>query len=182
MCSINAHRDTAMFQPPKPINLGSVSSSVIDACLARLRNATEEPESVLEADRYAMGAPLPSWQREACWSQDQQIRLIESIWVGIPIGFYVINKEDEDDSGTPREHSGVLIDGQQRMLALEAYFNNEFKVYGGYWRDVPLGLQRQFRRTHFPYYETDIWDEEQLRDLYNRLNFGGVAHREDQRA
>lgn len=171
-----------MFQPPEPINLGSVSSGVIDACLVRLKNAQEDPEGVLKADRYAMGAPLPAWQREACWSREQQIELIESVWVGIPIGFYVINKEDEDDSGKPREHSGILIDGQQRMLALQAYLNDEFKVYGAYWSEVPIGNQRHFRRTHFPFYETEIWDEAQLRDLYNRLNFSGVAHREDQKA
>lgn len=171
-----------MFQAPEKVNLGSPSNGTIDACLLRLRNLHEDPEGTLKADRYAMGAPLPEWQREACWSRDQQIRLIESIWIGLPIGFYVVNKEDEYDQGRPLSFSGVLIDGQQRMLALEAYLNNEFQVFGAYWRDVPIASQRQFRRTHFPFFETNIWDESQLRDLYNRLNFGGIPHREDQKA
>lgn len=171
-----------MFQPPKPINLGSSCSGVIDACIMRMRSLREDAEGVPKADRYALGAPLPEWQREACWTQEQKILLIESIWVGLPIGFYVINKEDEDSSGKPLPLSGALIDGQQRMLSIEDYLDDKFKVFGAYWSEVPIGHQRHFRRTHFPFYETNIWDEAQLRDLYNRLNFGGVAHREDQRA
>lgn len=171
-----------MFQLPETINIGTSFNCVIDACIMRLRNLQEDPGGVLKADRYAMGAPLPEWQREACWTQEQQILLIESIWIGLPIGFYVINKQDEDSSGSPHPLSGILIDGQQRMLAIETYLKDGFRVYGAYWSEVPVTKQRDFRQTHFPLYETNIWDETQLRDLYNRLNFGGVAHREDQKA
>lgn len=171
-----------MFQLPSTINIGTSFSCLISACIVRLRNLQEDPGGVLKADRYSMGAPLPEWQREACWTQEQQILLIESIWIGLPIGFYVINRQAEDSNGNPLPLSGVLIDGQQRMHGIEAYLNDKFKVFGAYWSEVPVIKQRDFRQTHFPLYETDIWDEAQLRDLYNRLNFGGVAHREDERA
>lgn len=171
-----------MFSPPEKINIGSVCNGVITACIARMKNLTEDSGGVLIAKRYAMGAPLPAWQRESCWSLDQNVRLIESIWAGIPIGFYIINVQSEDKKGVPLPYSGILIDGQQRMLALEAYINDEYTVYGSYWSDVHIIDKREFMHTHFPFYETKIQDESQLRDLYNKLNFGGVTHREDQKA
>lgn len=171
-----------MFQSPEKVNMGSPCQGVISACIMRKKDLEEDSEMILKADRYAMGAPLPEWQREACWTRDQQIRLIESIWIGLPIGFYVINREKVSHQGVPHKFSGILIDGQQRMLAVEAYLNNEFPVCGAYWKDTPLPKKREFRSAHFPYYEVSIWKESQLRELYNRLNFGGVAHREDQKA
>lgn len=171
-----------MFQKPEVLNLGTSHSGIIGACRTRLRELRDDPEGVIKAERYAMGSPLPSWQREACWTQQQQIELIESIWLELPIGFYIVNREDWDHKGNPHPLSGLLIDGQQRMLAIEAYLNDEFEVFGAVWSDVPLAERRNFMRMKFPYFEVAIWDEDELKAVYNRLNFSGVRHTEDQRA
>ncbi len=140
------------------------------------------------ASRFVMGLPLPSWQRPLCWSEKQEERFIESIWRGYDIGSYLINgamEFTEDD--TSREFSDVLLDGQQRLTAIEHYISNAFQVKDGagvprYWGELPRNEQIRFRSTKFQRATIDSWDEQELREAYDRRSFGGVPHEESERA
>ncbi|WP_162179383.1 DUF262 domain-containing protein [Vibrio nigripulchritudo] len=60
-----------------------------------------------------MGLPLPAWQRPYEWDEVQQQRLIESIYLDLYHGVYVLNANDyEGSEGKPRKFSGALLDGQ----------------------------------------------------------------------
>lgn len=121
--------------------------------------------------RKVMGFRLPEWQRPLVWTEAQMIRLIESIWRGIPIGSY--SYVENDDLTT----DGLLIDGQQRMYALERYFDNRFTVLGYFWNQLTRVDQRAFLVSrHFPCYIVRSSDEIFLREYYNLMNFGGTAH------
>ena len=129
-----------------------------------------------------LGFPLPSWQRPLRWSDHQMVHFLESIWMGIPFGFYVLNTLEWMSGGKPHPMSGLLFDGQQRFFALQRYFDDELEVFGVKFSELERVDRRRFLNTPFPSYETFIFDEDQGRDLYNRLNFGGTPHEPDEKA
>ncbi|PSV00578.1 DUF262 domain-containing protein [Photobacterium kishitanii] len=133
--------------------------------------------------RSAMGLPLPEWQRPYEWDLTQQERFIESIYKDLYHGVYVVNSTDYvDSSGCPKKFSSALIDGQQRITTLERYLSGEFKVFGAYWLELSKAEHRRFLTTPFHCIEVDIWDEMELRDLSDRLAFGGTTHKDEYRA
>lgn len=140
----------------------------------------DDPHPNTHGYRTVMGYFLPSWQRGLVWSREQQIALIESLWYGINIGTYTFNRPSKGYGGP---YDNLLIDGQQRMYALQCYLENQFTVFGYHWRDVTEADRRGFEvGRHFHCYITDSTDEAYLRKYYNMMNFGGVAHKESERA
>jgi hypothetical protein len=128
--------------------------------------------------RTIMGFPVPEWQRPLVWTREQSIRFIESAWIGIPLGsfsFYQNHDEPELD--------GLLVDGQQRLHAIQQYLEDEFPVYGYRWSELNKVDQTEFKigRT-FPSFTVKEGGLEFLKQYYNLMNFGGTAHTEDQRA
>jgi hypothetical protein len=135
------------------------------------------------SNRSVMGLPLPKWQRPYEWTVLQQERFIESIYLDLYQGVYVINASDyEGVDGTPVKFSKALIDGQQRITTIERYLNDEFKVFGSFWSELTKAEKRRFKTSPFHCIEVSIWDENDLRDLSDRLSFGGTAHKDEYRA
>lgn len=133
------------------------------------------------AKRRVMGIGLPDWQRPLRWSDQQCIRFIESIWRGISIGFWMLNVVDTRE---PSPLDGLVIDGQQRLTALQRYVDNEFTVAAAddtplYWRDLTVFEKRRFGRTPFPFIELSVTDENKLKELYVMHNFSGTPHTEE---
>ncbi|MEB3479045.1 DUF262 domain-containing protein, partial [Pasteurella multocida] len=64
----------------------------------------------------------PDFQRNAVWDTKRASLLIESIWLNIPIPQIFVSVEED---GTWN-----VIDGQQRLTALNKFLNNEFKIRG----------------------------------------------------
>lgn len=114
---------------------------------------------------------LPPFQRPPVWTREQQIRLIESMWNGLPIGAYVFNQ-------TTLEHpcDGWLLDGQQRVTAILAYLSGEFRVYGWRFTDLPLPEKRGFMMMPISALITNVPDAGQCKDIYDRLAYGGTPH------
>lgn len=128
--------------------------------------------------RVVMGYFLPEWQRGLVWSEAQKIALIESAWRGLSIGTYTFNR-----APTGHKFDDLLIDGQQRMNAIQDYLDDKFKVFGFLWSEVTEVDRRIWEMTtHFNSYITETTDEKYLRAYYNMMNFGGVAHKESERA
>ena len=160
---------------PEPVRLGEHMQSTMLAPFHNWENAEADPMG----RRMVMGYALPSWQRGLVWTEEQQVRLIESAWRGLNIGTYTINHSPSYKG--PFEN--LLIDGQQRLHALQRYFQNEFKVFGYRWSEVTEVDRRVFLMSrHFSSYITKTDDEIYLREYYNMMNFGGVAHKESERA
>ena len=163
---------------PEAKNLGQHMSSTVLGPIHHWRD--EDPQPNPFSYRVVMGYFLPTWQRGAVWSQDQQVKLIESLWYGLNVGTYTFNRPGRGRGGP---HDNLLIDGQQRLFSLQRYLENAFPVLGAYWRDVTDADRRGFEMTrHFHCYITDSTDEAYLREYYNMTNFGGVAHKESERA
>lgn len=128
--------------------------------------------------RSIMGYFLPPWQRGLVWTDEQKIRLLESLWLGLSIGTYTFNRSQHGS-----RYNNLLIDGQQRMWAIQCYLEDQFPVFGYKWSEVTEVDRRGFElTTHFYCYITNSDDEAYLRSYYNMMNFGGTAHKESERA
>lgn len=162
---------------PSRIDLGRHLSSTMAHCMGQYRQ-WREGKIDLATDRAVMGFALPSWQRGLVWSRQQKVAFIESAWRGVPLGTYTYN---EAPIGSPLDY--LLIDGQQRMSAIQAYIEDEFAVFGYRWSELPkIDGRRWSMTTLFSSYVTHTEDEEYLRGYYNLMNFGGTAHKESERA
>jgi hypothetical protein len=66
----------------------------------------------------------PSFQRRNAWDDVRKSRLIESIIVGMPVPNIVLAEN--------KDHKGrfIVIDGKQRLAAINEYMNNEYKLRG----------------------------------------------------
>lgn len=127
----------------------------------------------LTADERQLGwFVLPPFQRPPVWTDAQKIRFIESCWGGLPIGVYVYNRPESPDS----PFDNWLLDGQQRITAVYAYMNDEFAVAGFKFSELTDVDRRFWYMIPFSSLETRLDDEEKLRDVYERLAYGGTPH------
>jgi len=172
-------------------NVHKLCISELIGRLERFTSGEDGPHMYPWATRFVMGYPLPSWQRPLVWTQEQKIRFIESIWGDVDVGSYMVNDVYSFVSIGKSEayfrlFSEVLLDGQQRLSALQDYLLNEFPVPDAsgvprYWRDLPRTERRRFSGFHFAKASISSWDEAHLRKAYDLRAFGGTAHTEDQR-
>jgi hypothetical protein len=134
--------------------------------------------------RRVLGYKLPDWQRAEVWTDIQCIKFIESIWLGVVLGSFMVNLSA---SGNDDDTHMVLLDGQQRLQAIERYWADEFLVKGDdgkeyLWSDLVDAEHAHFMRIPFPWICTGYGTDGELRAAYNRHNFGGTAHVDGQEA
>jgi hypothetical protein len=139
------------------------------------------------AEKFVMGFPLPSWQRGFVWTEAQQKRFILSIWNKGDLGSYLVNGWEMSSAGIFNRFSNILQDGQQRLTTIERYVSDQLAVEDcdgvpRYWRDLSKREQRRFGSVSFCKCEVTVWDEAQLRELYDLRNFSGTAHLDSERA
>lgn len=157
---------------PDRLDLGQHMASCIGQPIFEWEGA-----KYLTGGRHVMGYNLPTWQRPFVWTRAQSVRLIESIWLGLNIGTYTFNRSHENP-----QFDNLLIDGQQRLVSIQAYLSDEFEVFGHHWSELGRVEQRSFESRHFHCFITKSTDETYLRGYYDMMNFGGTAHDESQRA
>ncbi len=187
--------DTPACRMPEAQLSASTSPRMIGELIGRLeRYSQSEKERAMYpwADRFVMGYPLAPWQRQLKWSTEQMVAFITSIWMDVDLGSYLVNDQVEYFQLTggglvTRYLSDILLDGQQRLTALEEYLYNAFPVPDAqgqpcYWRDLSRRERRFFTSKIFSQSHVRSWDEKQLRLVYNLRAYGGVPHTAEERA
>lgn len=141
------------------------------------------------AERFVMGLPLVPWQRELKWSAEQSQRFITSAWTGVHLGTYLLTEAElENQPAVQYQYlANSVIDGQQRLHALESYLTDQLPVpdQAGVltlWSELNIGEQRWFQRRIFERSVIPLGDEDSLKAQYDALNFGGTPHLESERA
>jgi hypothetical protein len=124
-----------------------------------------------EGERYLGAFIVPAFQRGLLWTEAQKVKLIESIYIGMPIGAIVWN---QTKAGGKCDR--WLLDGQQRMTAIMGFVAGDFAVRGWRYPDLPVIEQRHFERMNIGVIETQIEDEAMCREVYDRLVYGGTPH------
>lgn len=122
-----------------------------------------------------LGFIVPTWQRPSIWSEKQNIRFIESIWVEASIGSYIVNV-DVSNAGDKAELDGILVDGRQRLTAIDKYMRNQFRVFGAFHSELSDPQKRAFMMRQFARCEVSFDTLEELKEVYERLAYGGIPH------
>lgn len=147
----------------------------------------EEEMKFLHGDRLVCGFVLPDFQRGHKWTQEQDVAFIESIILGHHPGTFKYNSTlhldvVEIDGREVFPFNLWLLDGQQRITALDSYWSDDFPVFDLYWSEVPLRDQRRFNSSVFPASEYQLGSYEELVEVYWTLNRGGTAHTDEDMA
>lgn len=120
----------------------------------------------------------PDFQRSFVWKSKQQIRLIESILLGIPLPAFYFN---QDSSG---EHQ--VIDGVQRLTTINLFMSDSLVLEEQYMEYLkPLqGLsystldpatRRRFSGTQIVAHVIEPQTPDEVKyDIFNRVNTGGT--------
>ncbi|MBS1722639.1 MAG: DUF262 domain-containing protein [Armatimonadetes bacterium] len=119
------------------------------------------------------GFVIPPYQRQQVWSFEQQVRFMESLATGMPVGVYCVHQDLEHDVTVE------LLDGLQRWTAIFAFFDNKVPVFGLYHDDLTVGERRQIEYMPFPAYWAERFSEEEKRELFDRLAYGGTPNDPD---
>ncbi len=124
---------------------------------------------------------IPDYQREMTWNEARQSKFIESVLLGLPIP-YILTSDIFDEVNESRLE---IIDGAQRIRTLARFMNNELKLEnleklkklnGFKFADLPFMRQRRFKRTTLRMIQlTERTDEDTRRDVFERINTGGVV-------
>lgn len=137
------------YNLPERIDLGRKFSSVMGHFVSNLRESQVPHESYIDGEQYDLsegcrkvcGYIAPPFQRPLEWTDQQKIRFIESAFMGLNLGTVTIHEASCNNvknlsliKATP--FSGWIIDGQQRLSAIEAFLTDQIEVYGAYW---PIG-------------------------------------------
>ncbi|GHE72988.1 hypothetical protein GCM10019059_35740 [Camelimonas fluminis] len=163
---------------PRRVDLGRHMEVSIEFALYQLEKVRVAPDRINPAGRRTvMGFILPAWQRPLVWSAEQKVAFIESSWRGIPLGTYTFN---QDEPGSDLDY--LLIDGQQRLTAIEDYIHDRFPVFGLLFSQLTLPERSRWENTKFAAYKCESADENYLRRYYNIMNFAGTPHLPHQRA
>jgi hypothetical protein len=153
---------------PRPWFRASTWNSPIGEIWAEHRKAMLKPEP---GQRVLGSFILPDFQRPPVWTAAQKVRFIESVWNKLPIGAYIVNE------AIGSRYDRWLLDGQQRVTAIIEYVNDGFPVFGYLYSELTKGDHTQFEFTGtFTRMSTELTDEAQLREIYDRLAYGGTPH------
>lgn len=178
---------------PRPTQSPRISPAPMHTLLMDLhRFQTAEAEVRIEypwADRFVMGLPLVPWQRELKWDRQQCERFITSAWTGVHLGTYILTEAELENRPDVQYQylANSVIDGQQRLHALESYFTDQLPVpdLAGVptrWSELGKIEQRWFSNRVFERGVVPLAEESSLRAQYDALNFGGTPHLESERA
>lgn len=121
----------------------------------------------------------PNFQRNFVWDNTRQSRLIESIFLGLPLPSIYLSQYDD----------GILtiVDGLQRLNTIRRFFKNELrlsnleylndcngKTYNQLSEVLPPLRIRRFSQTQIMCFVIDYRSPNKLKyDLFRRLNTGG---------
>jgi len=160
---------------PSRVRMPSAGNWTLGGLLMRSRVHMKE-EKLEHPGEYLLGYRLPGWQRPAVWTQQQQERFIDSWYCGMDIGRFVVTQAEGEAFWGPLDN--LLIDGQQRLRTIDAYLSGRLTYRGLRWDELTDIEQRSFARTPIPMVviSPDEVDEQFLREIYVRLNYGGTPH------
>lgn len=119
----------------------------------------------------------PDFQRSFVWSPAKQVKLIESILLGIPLPAFYFNQD----------HQGAfqVIDGVQRLTTIQRFMSNALPLNAGYleyltdlegmtYDTLESPVRRRFAGTQTVAHVIEPQTPDEVKyDIFNRVNTGG---------
>lgn len=124
---------------------------------------------------------IPDYQRDLVWTLEQKQNLIKSIFAGADIGTVYFARQRYDENSKKLEVTTFnVIDGQQRLNAINEYVNDGFKVNNLKFSELPQVDKRAFLINNKCARYVMLFEpsREMELDIYYNLNFGGTRHTE----
>ena len=139
-----------------------------------------QPNVATLLDNYKDGSldPQPEFQRYEVWTVQKNSRLIESILMDLPIPIIYLGQEPDETS--------IVIDGQQRLMAVFNFLDNKYalkglgplkgKLEGLRFKELPQPLQKRVRQFQLSTVEILKESDPLVKfDLFERLNMGATS-------
>ena len=165
--------------------------------------ATSTVNQLCEQKKAELLRADPEYQRGAVWSRVQKQMFVDSLMRGysIPAFYFHIREIQVDGMVSPNVHK-YIIDGQQRINAITEYIENSFPLLdpkedgfrfpnfvkeaecewaGQRYEELSSDLQQQLREQEVVVYEIITDNENEVRDLFIRLQAGTPLTPQDKR-
>lgn len=161
--------------PRLPVVAAAATASIIDH--TRRVHVQDQPWSVRSLVRdyhpeNTSAIVVPEGQRQWAWKSKKglakQQRLVDSIFYGFPVPSIIFNRRDE--AGRPARLE--IYDGRHRIETLWRYHNDKFRWQGYLFSELCAEDRRIFLERTLPVTTAENATNEQLADMFIRLNAG----------
>ena len=117
----------------------------------------------------------PDFQRGHVWTIEQRIAFMEFIIKGGKCPDILFNAPNW--TSVSADGTYVLVDGLQRITTLQMFLNNEFPVFGGYYKK---DIQGKMPRFEIRVRVNTLKTRKEVLQWYLELNTGGTPHSKEE--
>ena len=154
----------------------------------KLRATTIPVNSIIHSMANGLWDLSPAYQRGSVWPLANRVNLIESLVRDFPISAVYLNYRSET------AEVAYCVDGKQRIETIWLFVTDQFAVPRDWFYDEDLHENARSKETVFwsdlthktqldmrlhralAAFYTSLPTEDAERELYNRVNYGGVPH------
>lgn len=124
----------------------------------------------------------PDFQRGYVWTPEQKVRFMEYMLKRGTSGLDIYTNCPNWQHGSLGPHKSaewfVLVDGKQRLDAALGFLNNEFQVFGAYFREYTD--KPRITTCNFRWHVNTLQTRAECLQWYLDLNSGGTVHSQDE--
>lgn len=110
------------------------------------------------------------YQRDYCWTEEQQVALIESIMTNVEIGKFAFVQRSFGTPGPLYE----IVDGKQRAKAIRDFYEDRFCWKGKFFSELHPRDRNHFENYSIAWLQTTNLTQAQKYRYFLKLNIGGV--------
>lgn len=133
------------------------------------RVSSREIIDLMSAMRSRRLTRSPFFQRNLVWRETHKREFIETIMAGLPFPQIFLARGKIDVEAM--EAYTCVVDGQQRLTAIDEYILNKFPVHGKLYSDLDSYEKEQFLKYKVAVIDFDLLeDDPRLREIFQRLN------------
>ena len=178
--------ETQLRQMKRECKATRVQSIVRPLVGLRMTNTNRPIEVIRNWRDNGMLMLSPPYQRGDVWGAKRRVNLIRSILLGVPIPSIVVNDRIRGEWGDDDLHYAV-IDGKQRCTTILMFLDDQLSIPGGWmeidsdevlFSELPVPKQRRFKNQAIGFCEGSLRTLEAEQEVFELINFGGVAQGE----
>lgn len=111
----------------------------------------------------------PYFQRDLVWRELHKVDFIKTIKAGYPFPQIFISRGSIDIN--TMTSTSCVVDGQQRMNAINEYLEDKFAVDGKYFSNLEASEKEAFLKYEVPIIDLDLSEKDpQIIEIFKRLN------------
>ena len=116
----------------------------------------------------------PEFHRGHVWTQEQQVKFVEFILSGGDTNNVIYFNYDED---APRPKNMLLVDGLQRVTAVQKFLNGDLAVFGGHKiGDFTGNMKAVLRHSYLHFNVNNLKTYKEVLKWYLEMNSNGTPH------